>query len=109
VRRFTLGSTRKELADFFGVLFPDLPPRYNLAPTQEVPAIRAAGVGRVGTFKIQLRSAVAVLRLAIGLVAAVAGVLAARGVPAEAPAPTHAGNRPPTRRSWAPWGSSPNP
>jgi putative SOS response-associated peptidase YedK len=45
--RFTLRSTRKELADFFGVLFPDLPPRYNLAPTQDVPAIRSAGVGRV--------------------------------------------------------------
>jgi putative SOS response-associated peptidase YedK len=44
--RFTLRTTRKELADFFGVLFPDLPPRYNIAPTQEVPAIRAAAAGR---------------------------------------------------------------
>ncbi len=38
-------------------------------------------------FKSQLRSAAAVLLLAIGLVAAATGVLAARGVPAEPPAP----------------------
>jgi putative SOS response-associated peptidase YedK len=43
---FTLRSTRKELAEHFGLEFPDIPPLYNIAPTQEVIAIRAAGVGR---------------------------------------------------------------
>src|SRR5262245_32785863 len=52
-----------------------------------VPVVQMAeGVLRA-MFKTQLRSAAAVLLLVVGLVAAATGVLAARGVPAQPPAP----------------------
>jgi putative SOS response-associated peptidase YedK len=34
------------LAELFGVPAAEIPPRYNIAPTQEVTAVRAAGAGR---------------------------------------------------------------
>jgi putative SOS response-associated peptidase YedK len=39
--RFTLRTTGDVVADFFGLReLPDLPPRYNIAPTQTVPVVR---------------------------------------------------------------------
>jgi putative SOS response-associated peptidase YedK len=46
--RFTLRTTRQELAELFDVPaaeIPETPPRYNIAPTQDVTAVRAAGAG----------------------------------------------------------------
>jgi putative SOS response-associated peptidase YedK len=45
--RFTLRTKREELAEHIGIPVTAIPPRYNIAPTQEVPAIPAAGAGRV--------------------------------------------------------------
>jgi putative SOS response-associated peptidase YedK len=45
--RFTLFATPVEVADLFGTPpFPDLPPRYNIAPTQPVLACRAGDGSR---------------------------------------------------------------
>jgi putative SOS response-associated peptidase YedK len=45
--RFTLSSSPQAVADFFGLSdVPTLEPRYNVAPTQEVPVIRPAASGR---------------------------------------------------------------
>jgi putative SOS response-associated peptidase YedK len=44
--RFTLRTRREELAEHFGIPVAEIPPRYNIAPTQEVLAVRAAGAGR---------------------------------------------------------------
>jgi putative SOS response-associated peptidase YedK len=44
--RFTLRTRREELAEHFGIPVAETPPRYNIAPTQEVFAVRAARAGR---------------------------------------------------------------
>src|SRR5262245_35107324 len=45
--RFTLATSRAQLADLFRLAGgPELPLRYNIAPTQPVPVVRAAGDGR---------------------------------------------------------------
>lgn len=46
--RFTLRTSPQRLLEGFGVSFPEFPPRYNIAPTQLVLAIRATqeGTGR---------------------------------------------------------------
>jgi putative SOS response-associated peptidase YedK len=45
--RFTLRTPLSKLVRQFGVLdMPELPPRYNIAPTQDVAAVRAVGDGR---------------------------------------------------------------
>jgi putative SOS response-associated peptidase YedK len=44
--RFTLRTKREELAEHFGIPVAEIPPRYNIAPTQEVTAVRDAGAGR---------------------------------------------------------------
>jgi putative SOS response-associated peptidase YedK len=46
--RFALSAGPEELARAFGVSIEDvtLPPRYNVAPTQTVPVVRAADAGR---------------------------------------------------------------
>jgi putative SOS response-associated peptidase YedK len=44
--RFTLRTKREDLAKLFDAVIPEIPPRYNIAPTQEVAAVRAAGAGR---------------------------------------------------------------
>jgi putative SOS response-associated peptidase YedK len=44
--RFTLRLTPAELQEFFDLLrVPDFPPRYNIAPTQEVPVVRVDSHG----------------------------------------------------------------
>jgi putative SOS response-associated peptidase YedK len=41
--RFTLRTSRQAVADFFGLAdVPDLPARFNIAPTQPVPAVRVS-------------------------------------------------------------------
>jgi putative SOS response-associated peptidase YedK len=45
--RFTLRTKREELAEQFGIPVAEIPPRYNIARTQEVLAVRAAGAGRL--------------------------------------------------------------
>ncbi len=41
--RFTLRTPASQVAEAFGVLpFPDLQPRYNIAPSQQVPVVRLA-------------------------------------------------------------------
>src|SRR5262245_8008086 len=57
------------------------------AASVSVPVAQLTEGGLRAMFHVQLRSAAAVLLLAIGLVAAVTGVLAACGVPAQPPAP----------------------
>ena len=45
--RFVLLSSGKDIPETFDVAgFPELAPRYNIAPTQPVLAVRAAGSGR---------------------------------------------------------------
>ncbi len=44
--RFVLMSSGEALAEAFGVETPELSPRYNIAPTQEVIAVRAGEGGR---------------------------------------------------------------
>src|SRR5262245_33896326 len=45
--RYSLATSRGQLADLFRLAGgPDLPLRYNIAPTQPVPVVRAAGDGR---------------------------------------------------------------
>lgn len=45
--RYTLKSSPQEVADLFGLTDPPtLPPRYDVAPTQPVPAVRSAATGR---------------------------------------------------------------
>lgn len=45
--RFTFSISPEMLAEIFGVTMPaDLTPRYNIAPTQQVLAVRATGQGR---------------------------------------------------------------
>lgn len=45
--RYTLRVPMREVAEEFGLFdVPDQPPRYNVAPTQPVPAVRAAAGGR---------------------------------------------------------------
>lgn len=45
--RFTLGSGPEEISRAFGIPRPtDLVPRYNVAPTQRVAAVRSSGAGR---------------------------------------------------------------
>ncbi len=44
--RYTLAASPGALAEHFGVAPPDLPPRYNVAPTQSVFAVLAGGEGR---------------------------------------------------------------
>jgi putative SOS response-associated peptidase YedK len=44
---FVLLSSGREIAEAFDLTsFPELAPRYNIAPTQPVLAVRAAGSGR---------------------------------------------------------------
>jgi putative SOS response-associated peptidase YedK len=41
--RFTLRTSGKAVADFFGLReIPELPPRFNIAPTQPVPVVRVS-------------------------------------------------------------------
>jgi putative SOS response-associated peptidase YedK len=45
--RFTLATPADDVADFFGLPdVPDLPPRYNVAPSQPVACVRRGGHGR---------------------------------------------------------------
>src|SRR5262249_59720800 len=45
--RYALATSRQQLADLFRLAGgPELPLRYNIAPTQSVPVVRAAGGGR---------------------------------------------------------------
>lgn len=45
--RYTLKTSPKELAQLFGpLLFPELAPRYNVAPSQPVPVVRDGETGR---------------------------------------------------------------
>jgi len=45
--RFTLRAPTSRIADFFGITIPDLwQPRFNIAPTQWIPAIRCEGSSR---------------------------------------------------------------
>jgi putative SOS response-associated peptidase YedK len=47
--RFLLMTSGRDVAEEFGLAdFPELFPRYNIAPTQAVLAVRAAGAGREG-------------------------------------------------------------
>src|SRR5262245_43881011 len=49
--RFTQTKSPKQVAEHFGLGYlPGLEPRYNVAPTQQVLAVRAAGEGREGVF-----------------------------------------------------------
>ncbi len=49
--RTTLKTTRKQLEEAFGAPLPELKPRYNIAPSQDMLAVRAAeGGGREGLF-----------------------------------------------------------
>ena len=45
--RFFILASSGDMADLFGLAdVPDLPPRYNIAPTQPVAAVRVAYAGR---------------------------------------------------------------
>ena len=45
--RFTLRAPTSRIADFFGITIPDLwQPRFNIAPTQWIPAVRCEGSSR---------------------------------------------------------------
>jgi putative SOS response-associated peptidase YedK len=49
VRRFTLTASPDALTGFFGLAdVPPLEPRYNIAPTQQVFAVRANAAGTAG-------------------------------------------------------------
>ena len=43
--RFTLTVSGKVLAEVFGTTFPEVAPRYNIAPTQEVLVVRRESAG----------------------------------------------------------------
>ena len=51
--RFTLRTSGKAVADFFGLPeIPDLPARFNIAPTQPVPAVRVSQDSEVREFAL---------------------------------------------------------
>jgi putative SOS response-associated peptidase YedK len=51
--RFTLRTSGKAVADFFGLSeIPTLPARFNIAPTQPVPAIRVSQDSEVREFAL---------------------------------------------------------